>query len=190
MKIIFSLICISFMFFSCGPKFYSKKDYTFYDRSFVLNENSALQTNGFYVLESTWSKRDDIIKKPTKFEVYKFFKEGQSNLLLVDSLKTSAEYVAAMQKQFQEYGKNKNEYTLFQGYFKVQESKIIIQEVNVVIRQFTYRYGYIENDKLIMVKSTTEGKGQFNDKYFTDYFKSTYVFVPYEKADAELVPNW
>lgn len=190
MKIIFSLICISFMFFSCGPKFYTKKDYSFYNGDFVLDENSPLQTNGFYVLESSWSKRNDSTTKPANFQVYKFFTKGQSNMLLVDSLKNPEEYLTAMQKQLQEYGKNKNEYTLFQGYFKIQDHKIIIQEVNAVLRQFTYRYGYIENNKLIIVKTTTEGNGQFNDKYFTDYFKSTYIFVPFEKANNELAPNW
>ena len=190
MKIIFSLICISFMFFSCGPKFYSKKEYSFYNEDFVLPENSPLQTDGFYVLESSWSKRDDVTTKPVNYQVYKFFKKGQSNVLLTDSLKNPEEYVTAMQKQIQEYGKNKNEYTLFQGYFKLQGNKIIIQEVNAVIRQFSYRYGYVENNKLIIVKTTTDGNGQFNDKYFTDYFKSTYVFVPFEKAEKELIPNW
>lgn len=190
MKITFSLISISIMFFSCGPKFYSKKDYSFYDGKFVLDQNSPLQTDGFYVLESNWSKRDDISTKPTSYQVYKFFNEGQSNVLLVDSLKKPEEYVVAMQKQIQEYGKNKNEYTLFQGYYKLQENKIIIQEVNAVLRQFSYRYGYVENNRLIIVKTTTHGNGQFNDKYFTDYFKSTYIFVPFEKAERELIPNW
>ena len=189
MKYFFSYLFFVLVLISCGPKFYDKNDFTFYDKNFTLNQNSLLRTDGFYVLGNSWSKRNNDSIKPEKYEVYKLYKTGQSNLILVDSLKASQEYLDLMKEQIKKYGKGKNEYTLSQGYYKLQGNKIVIQSVTTEIRQFNYLYGYLENDKLIIVSGTIDGRGKFKDKYFTDYYKRIYNFVPYEKAD-ELEPNW
>lgn len=175
---------------SCGPKFYYKSDYPFYDSNFILSDNAILRTDGFYVLESKWYKRNDSIEKPNKYEVYKFYKNGQVNFILIDSLKTDKEYSTLMKNQIDEYGKGKNEYTLFQGYYKIQEDKIIIQQVNSVTRNFSYLYGFIEENKLVVVNNTIEGKGSFKDNYFQDNYKATYYFMSSEIAEWSLKPNW
>lgn len=186
----FSYFIMFFFIISCGPKFYFKEDYSFYEENFFLNENTSLRTDGFYVLESQWFKRNDSIIKPKQYEVYKFYKTGQVNFLLLDSLKNSQEYTALMQKQIQEYGKEKNEYTLFQGYYKLQENRIVMQQVNAVTRKFSYLYGFIKENKLVIVNSTIEGKGDFQDSYFQDNYKGTYLFIPSETAEKDLIPNW
>lgn len=175
---------------SCGPKFYYQSDYPFYNSNFVLDENTLLRTDGFYVLESKWYKRNNTIEKPSKFEVYKFYKTGQVNFILTDSLKNDKEYTSLMRNQIELYGKSKKEYTLFQGYYKIEGNKIVIQQVNSVTRKFSYLYGFIENNKLVLVNNTIEGNGSFNDNYFQDNYKGSYSFFQSENADKDLIPNW
>ncbi|NJM79740.1 MAG: hypothetical protein HC854_09155 [Flavobacterium sp.] len=155
-----------------------------------MNENAFLRTDGFYVLESKWYKRNDKLVKPTQYEVYKFYKNGQVNFILLDSLKTDEEYVALMKSQIDEYGKGKNEYTLFQGYYKIQDNKIIIQQVNSVTRKFSYLYGFIEENKFSIVNNTIKGSGSFKDEYFQDNYKGSYSFMPSKIAESILKPNW
>ncbi len=175
---------------SCGPKFYYKNDYPFYDSNFILSENANLRTDGFYVLESEWYKRKDSLEKPKQIEVYKFFKTGQVNFILIDSLKTDEEYTIIMKNQIELYGKNKKEYTLFQGYYKIEENKIVIQQVNSVTRKFSYLYGFLEENKLTIVNNTIDGKGSFKDNYFQDNYKGSYIFIPSKIAEKNLIPNW
>ena len=74
MKYFFSYLFFTSFLTSCGPKFYDKNDFTFYDKNFALNQNSLLRTDGFYVLGNSWSKRNNDSIKPEKHEVYKFYK--------------------------------------------------------------------------------------------------------------------
>lgn len=184
------LLMMSFFMTSCGPKFYYKDDYSFYKKGFALDEDSFLRTDGFYIPESEWQKKDSSQPKPEKYEVYRFFKTGQVNLILVDSLENNQEYFDAMNSQIDGREKRKQSSTLFQGYYQVKDTKIIIQQVNVSLRRFYYLYGYIEKNKLIFVKKTIEGDGEFREDYFTDTYKANYVFVPYDSLGEDLIPNW
>jgi len=164
------------LFSSCAQKVYQKEDYTFYDKAFKLDVSSGLRTDGVYVLDHIWTDENGgTTKQPKEHRFYKFYKGGQCNLTLEPSgeIKTKEEYISAVSKDFVS-----KKSTLFEGYYKLEKNKIVLQSVVVPRRQFEYKYGFVEQDNLIIVKATTEGKGKFEDKYFTHYYKEYYVFVP------------
>jgi len=175
------------IFSSCAQKVYKKEDYTFYDTSFRLHASSPLRTDGVYVLDRIWTDENGgTTKQPKDHCFYKFYIQGQCNLTLdpENSIKTKDDYRTAVSKNLSQ---RKN--TLFEGYYKLENNRIILQSVVVPRRQFEYKYGYVENDSLVIVKVTTDGKGKFDDKYFTGYYKEYYVFVPLGiKNEAE--PKW
>jgi hypothetical protein len=172
---------------SCTPKFYSKNDYSFYKKDFVLDSSSLLKTNGIYVLESSWSDKSGFAKKLPSREFFTFYKTGQANLILSDSLKSNIDYIETIKATTV---LKKSTYTLFQGYFKIEKNKIIIQSVNAPLRQFYYYYGFVENNKLIIVKQTISSKGKFKNKYFVESYKDTYTFIAINNFDVIPVPNW
>lgn len=164
------------LFSSCAQKVYQKEDYTFYDKTFKLDASSGLRTDGVYVLDRIWTDENGgITKQPKEHRFYKFYEGGQCNLTLDPSgeIKTKEEYIAAVSKDFVI-----KKSTLFEGYYKLKDDRIVIQSVVVPRKQFEYKYGYVDHDSLIIVKATTEGSGKFDDSYFTAYYKEYYVFVP------------
>lgn len=176
--------------FSCSKKVYVKNDYTFYEQNFRLPEDSKLQTDGVYVLENIWTK--DSERKATEHIFYKFYENGQSNLTvdLNNEIKTEKEYIESIKIQISSSNKN-NFITHFESYYNLKGNKIVIQSVNIPRNLFVYNYGFVEDGKLIIVKETIDGKGKFEDKYFTDYYKATYKFLPLEKQQLEnLEPGW
>ena len=175
------------IFTSCGQKVYQKKDYTFYNDVFTLNSNSALKTDGVYVLDHIWTNHNGgTSKKPREHRFYKFYKTGQSNLFLdADTIiKSDEDYSNAVKKDNLERGN-----TLFEGYYKLEGERIIIQSMVVPRKQFEYKYGYLENNTLVIVKATHEGNGKFDNKYFTDYYKEYYIFKPLKEVDS-VIPKW
>jgi len=185
---VWSLIMVFVLVFSsCSPKIYQKGDYTFYNKAFNLDSSSLLRTDGVYVLDRIWTdEKGGTVKQPQNHIFYKFYKTGQCNLTvdLSDEIKTEKEYLNTVIKDLE-----KQNITLFQGYYKISEPKIIIQRRVTPRRLFEYKYGYVEKDTLIIVKSTIEGKGNFDTKYFTEYYKEYYVFVPLQiKNEGE--PQW
>lgn len=184
-----SVILLLFLglFFACAKKIYQKNDYPFYDNTFKLDTSSALRTDGVYVLNHIWTDENGGTAKPPKeHRFYKFYKTGQCNLTLDLShqIKTKEDYLNALSKDFL-IKKN----TLFEGYYKLENNKIVIQSIVVPRHQLDYKYGYVKKDSLIIVKSTSEGKGKFEDKYFTQTYKEFYVFVPLEIKN-ENDPQW
>lgn len=180
----------SIAFFSCSKKVYVKKDYTLYQENFQLPTDSNLRTDGVYVLESIWTK--DSEKEADEHIFYKFYKTGQSNLTvdLDHEIKTEQDYIKSIKNHI-ESTQNGDFKTHFESYYKVEGNKIVIQRVTIPRNLFTYNYGLLENDKLILVKETIDGKGKLDDKYFTDYYKATYKFLPLDKAQIEnLKPGW
>lgn len=180
-------ILFMLVFSSCAPKIYQKRDYTFYNKAFNLDSSSLLRTDGVYVLNRIWTDENGgTVKQPQNHLFYKFYNTGQCNLTvdLSNEIKTEKEYQNAVNKDLQ-----KQNNTLFQGYYKISQPKIIIQRKVTPRKLFEYKYGYIEKDTLIIVKSTIEGKGEFDTKYFTGYYKEYYVFVPLQiKNEGE--PQW
>ena len=181
------VIMLLAFFYSCTPKIYKKSDYTFYDKTFNLNISSALRTDGIYVLDRIWTDENgETFKEPKEHRFYKFYTTGQCNLTLdlSNEIKTKEDYINVVNKDFLI-----ERSTLFEGYYKLQDNKIVIQRAVVPRRQFEYRYGYVEENSLIIVKSTINGKGKFDDKYFTNYYKEFYVFVPLDIIK-EGEPQW
>lgn len=184
------IMIFSIGFFSCSKNVYVKNDYTFYKQNFLLSSNSKLRTDGVYILERIWTK--DSERKVTEHIFYKFYENGQSNLTidLDNEIKTEKEYLKSIKNHI--YSTNKADFTThFEGYYNLEKDKIVIQSVNIPRNILVYNYGFIEDEKLILVKETTDGKGKFEDKYFTDYYKATYIFLPLDKTQlANLAPGW
>lgn len=184
-------IILVFAFDSCSQKFYTKSDYSFYNENFELSEESLLKTNGVYVLESIWSSVDNKINiEKEKESLYIFYRTGQSNMIMMSSTDSVPDYRKIIIDNYNRSKKNKNIGTLFQGYYQLKANKIVIENANSALRRFNYSYGYVENDKLIIVKpNSLQGDGKFEDKYFLQTYKETYVFVPVENLDS-ILPNW
>ncbi|NHN28047.1 hypothetical protein FIA58_020405 [Flavobacterium jejuense] len=190
-KNLIAYIIFVFAFDSCSQKFYIKNDYSFYNENFELSKESLLKTNGIYVLESTWSSVADNSNKEKQMKsFYIFHKTGQSNMIMMSNTDSVPNYRKIIIDNYNRSKKNKNIGTLFQGYYLLRGNKIIIENVNSALRRFNYSYGYVENDKLIIVKpNSLQGDGKFEDKYFLQTYKETYLFVPVEDLDSVL-PNW
>jgi hypothetical protein len=181
------MVVVLGLFFSCASKHFSKDDYTLYDENFELPKTAPLRTDGVYILNSIWTNENGgITKKPDTHKFYKFYPGGQCNMLLDPDkeITSDGQYKEAVNVSAGNKGK-----TLFEGYYKLQGSKIIIQSLQAApLKQFEYKYGYITNEKLVIVKATIEGKGKFDDKYFTDYYKEEYSFLPLQGLVE--APNW
>ncbi len=194
-SIVFLLLIVAFVLSGCsifnGVKYYAKSDYSFYNESFELSEESLLKTNGVYVLESIWSSVDDKINREERNKsLYIFHKTGQSNMIMMPSVSSIPDYREVVMKNYNRTENNENIGTLFQGYYRLQGNKIIIENANSALRRFNYSYGYIENNKLIIVKpNSLQGDGKFEDRYFLQTYKEVYVFVPVENLESVL-PNW
>ena len=177
-------------FFSCSKKMYLKNDYTLYHENFQLPDNSKLRTDGVYVLLKIWTK--DSERKADEHIFYKFYENGQSNLTidLNNEIKTEQDYIESIRKHVASTKKS-NFKTHFESYYTLDGNKIVIQSINIPRNLFTYNYGILENGNLILVKETIDGKGKLDDKYFTDYYKATYKFLPLDKTQLEdLNPGW
>lgn len=194
-SIVFLLLIVEFVLSGCsifnGVKYYAKSDYSFYNESFELSEESLLKTNGVYVLESIWSSVDDKINREERNKsLYIFHKTGQSNMIMMPSVSSVPDYREVVMKNYNRTENNENIGTLFQGYYRLQGNKIIIENANSALRRFNYSYGYIENNKLIIVKpNSLQSDGKFEDGYFLQTYKEVYVFVPVENLESVL-PNW
>lgn len=170
----YAFLIILLVLYSCTHKVYTKQDYTIYNKAFKLDASATLRTDGVYVLESIWTNENGgQLKQSKDHRFYIFYPTGQCNLTLDPSfkIKTEKEYMEVINRDFVT---QKN--TLFQGYYKLSQNKIIIQSRVVPRQQFEYKYGYIKNDSLIIVKASTQGKGTFDEVNYTGYYKEYYVF--------------
>jgi hypothetical protein len=190
MKYAVCMLLILSLFTSCAQKHFSGADYTFYEKGFRLDPSSSLRADGIYILDRIWTDENGGTEEDAnEHKFYKFYKTGQCNMILdlENKIKTEEHYVSAIQKDADQ---NKMG-TLFEGYYKLQEDRIVIQRILHPVKQFEYKYGYVLKDTLVLVKSTIEGKGEFKDKFFTDYYKEYYVFKPLDnKAIMGIVPVW
>lgn len=179
------------LFFSCGQKYFSKADYTFFDKDFVLDPGSELRTDGVYVLSNIWTDENGGTEtKPALHKFYKFYRTGQCNLILDpdEKIKTEHDYKDAVKKALENSRDMRP--TLFEAYYRLKQNKIIIQGIVHPVKQFEYKYGYVYKDRVVIVKATHEGNGKFEDKYFTDYYKEYYSFLPFNSTDNDNGPNW
>lgn len=181
------VLFVLILFSSCAKEIYQKADYTFYDQNFKLDNSTSLRTDGVYELKSIWTDEDGgKLKQPEDHRFYKFYPTGQCNLTLDSSfkIKTEKDYADVISKDFV-----KQKRTLFQAYYKFSGDRIVIESRVVQRRQFAYKYGYVKNDSLIIVKAGTHGKGTFADSNFPSYYKEYYVFKPLALQN-EKQPQW
>ncbi|MCY1225454.1 hypothetical protein D9M72_376500 [compost metagenome] len=191
MKKKIGIMLLAVAFFSCSKSMYTKQDYRLFEENFLLSPNTPLRTDGVYVLESVWNK-DTGERKADEHIFYKFYNTGQANLTvdLDKSINTNQEYLESIKKHIASTNKGGFK-THLEGYYHLEENKIVIERITVPRDVAVYSYGYVENGKLVIVTETIEGKGKLNDKYFTDFYKATYVFLPLEKSELEnLKPGW
>ena len=191
MKKKIGIMLLAVAFFSCSKSMYTKQDYRLFEENFLLSPNTPLRTDGVYVLESVWNK-DTGDRKADEHIFYKFYNTGQANLTvdLDKTINTNQEYLESIKKHVASTNKGGFK-THLEGYYHLEGNKIVIERITVPRDVAVYSYGYVENGKLVIVTETIEGKGKLNDKYFTDFYKATYVFLPLEKSELEnLKPGW
>jgi hypothetical protein len=156
-------------------KIYQKDDYSFYQKDFLV-DTSLLKTNGIYIQTKIWTNENggnETIPKVRK--IYKFYKGGQANMILANSdLKTNQDYIKVVNAR----AKGITGPTLFEGYYRSDGKRMVIQSVNTPQRQFIYAYAIVREGGLVIVKTTTVGKGRIKDKFFTDYYKEYFSFIP------------
>ena len=131
-----------FILQSCGQKFYTKKDFSFFDKNFILSKNSDLKTDGIYILDTILTNKNSSETLPVKHhKIYQFYKTGQSNFYFTDYLKSEADYTSFLEKEIEKNSTISSRGTLFQGYYKINVNRIIIQNVNTSLKRFNYTYG-------------------------------------------------
>lgn len=169
----------------------TKADYSLYNPDFELVNTSPLRTDGVYVLVKIWTNQNGGTERvATERKIYKFYPGGQVNLILdpEHKLTTGEAYVQAFNEGIEE-SKKKGSATLFEGYYKIENDKMVLQRWVTPRKQFSYDYFLLEKDDIIIgISSTINGKGQIAAKYFTEYYKAYYSFIPTE--DNYSIPNW
>lgn len=183
----FAMLLIGSLLFSCSSQHFSKGDYSFYDKNFTLPSASMLRTDGIYILTSISTDESDGTVQPIKEpKFYKFYKTGQSNLVLYNAneIQSNDSY-----NQLLEQASKPKKATLFESYYKIQENKIIIQGIVFPVKEFEYKYGFLGKNEFTIVKATKEGNGKFDDKNFTKYYQERYSFLPLNGLNPEN-PDW
>lgn len=183
------LLLINFV--SCNfQKHYAVTDYSFYKNDFQLDSTSLLRTDGVYVLKKIWTNQNGGTERAaTEKKIYKFYTSGQVNLILDlnGQIKTNSDYVKAFNQRITDNQQQKSA-TLFEGYYKLEGEKMVIQSMVTPRKQFSYDYFLLEKNGIVQVSSTINGKGKIKDKYFPNYYKAYYIFVP--ASGDYLKPNW
>ena len=185
------IVLVAFIMGSCGyQKHYVKTDYSLYLADFKLHASSVLRTDGVYVLQKIWTSQNGGVEHiATERKMYKFYPGGQVNLILdMDHVITSNDaYVKAFNESIIRNEKNKGA-TLFEGYYKIEGARMVVQRMVTPRKLFSYDYFLLEKDSLIQVSSTIEGQGKIQDKHFTNHYKASYTFVP--TTGGYIDPNW
>ncbi|WP_129715403.1 hypothetical protein [Pedobacter sp. SYP-B3415] len=160
--------------------FYQQEDYPFYRQPDNGSSGALLRTDGVYVLQQ---RKGDTATYTKPGRMYKFYPGRQFNMVL--GLADSAPADSILKVFNQEALKTR---TLFQGYFKNQADRLILQNVHTARRQFNYHYAIIGKDRLIIKASTHQGRGKFSDKYFENGYTEVYHFREITGRFAD--PRW
>jgi len=188
---LFMVLCMLAGLCSCNfQRHYVKDDYPFYQHGYLLPKTTLLKTNGVYVLDRiVTSETDSWGKQPKERLSYKFYPGGQVNLIvdLDDKLKRPENYQDAFNEAISRNEAAKSA-TLFEGYYRLNGDRLVIQRMSTPRKQFEYTYALVRENELIVVKSTIERSGKIANKYFTNYYKAYYRFLPTDTN--YVVPNW
>jgi len=171
-RIIILIFTVVWLISGCtSPKRYARNDYSFYRSNFKLDSTALLHTDGVYVLEKIVTDQNRDKQEGLKEKkVYKFYPTGQVNMVIDDNLIASRG-------------------TLFEGYYRINNNKLVIQSVNQPLRQFYYSYAYITNQQMVIVLKTHLGRGKMKDKYYHSSYKEYYRFEPNSNRDYT-IPGW
>lgn len=189
MKYTLFITLLAILGWSCGAKRYVTSDYSFYSPHFRINSHATnLRTDGVYISQSVSAngqQKDSIIRQL----FYKFYTTGQVNLTLDfgQKISTDQQYADAVRKDSSYHGRG----TLFESYYRLQGDSIIIQSVNMPLRQFYYQYGFVKQDSLIIVKSTIKGRGRFKNSNFSGSYREVFTFKPIaDLQNDHYTPYW
>lgn len=188
----FQITLIMVAFISCNPyKYYTKKDFEFYQENFQ-QKGILPKTQGVYVLEKVWTKRNGYIndhKYKDYIHFYKFFKTGQQNSYLIPKKEFNSSFSEIVTKEAQNY-KN-GDRTLFQGYYKLKKDYIILENVNSALNNFYYSHGKIENDTLTIISTENSSLKEFDESKLNFLVKHVYVFKSFnDPSYQDIKPNW
>jgi hypothetical protein len=169
------LLIILWLISGCtSQKWYIKNDYSFYAKDFKLSSTTLLRTDGVYVLDKIETDATSGKQTMQKEKIlYKFYPTGQVIMLLDhnNELKNDDDYRKAFNRRIHENSMSKGA-TLFEGYYQINDAKMVIQFVNQSLRQFYYTYAYLTEQKFIIVNKTHLGRGKMKEKYYTpDFFE-------------------
>jgi len=184
--ILLCLVC------SCtSQKRYVGNDYSFYSKNFKLDSAAFLRTDGVYILDRTETDGTNETKKVHHDKkIYKFYPNGQVNMVLdsANELKSDDDYMKAFNSKINASSITKNA-TLFEGYYRIQGNRMVIQFVNQPLRQFYYTYVYLAEKQMIIVKTTHVGRGKIKERYYNSSYKEPYRFKQ-THVDGYLPPDW
>ena len=160
-------------------KHYVRDDYSFYSKEFKLTDSSLIHTDGVYISN----------KKEAKI-IYKFYATGQVNMLvdLKKELQSENDYRDAFNRRISDASSSKPT-TLFEGYYRIKDDRLVIQFMNQPRGQFYYTYAILTKEQLSIVKTTHIGRGKMNDKHYHSTYRDVYRFEPASR-NGYLLPNW
>ncbi|TCD00527.1 hypothetical protein [Pedobacter psychroterrae] len=174
------LLVLVWLFAGCNfKKYYVRDDYSFYSKEFQLDKASLLQTDGVYLSD-----------KKEVATIYKFYPTGQVNMLVDPNheLKTDNDYMKAFNRRISDPSPS-GRATLFEGYYRIKDDKVVIQFMNQPRRQFYYSYAYLTKGQLVIVKTTHIGRGKMDEKHYQTNYRAVYQFEP-GSVNGYLPPNW
>ncbi|GGH29796.1 hypothetical protein FAZ19_20170 [Sphingobacterium alkalisoli] len=184
------LLSSSFVLSSCIKRLYQQSDYRLYEKDFTLSSQSLLRTDGVYVLDSIYSSETS--RAGTTHQFFTFFKSGQANLTLdIDNdIHSPEEYEESVRRHLQSTSSSDRK-TLFEGYFRIDGNRIVIERASVPRNMLVYQYGRLNPNRLEIVSQTIKGKGRLRDRYFKSNYRAVYKFVPLDENQwNELIPGW
>jgi hypothetical protein len=185
------LMVLCFCLLSCNPyKRYRGGDYSFYDKRPAAGASALLRTDGVYVSDNANSNTGDKSRRPaTPKKIYKFYPTGQVNMILdIDGRLTNADdYVEAFNQAIKT-NMARPAATLFEGYYRLQGNKLVLEQVVTPIQQFTYTYAALQPDGIAVYAVTHEGKGNLKDKYYKNGYTAFYKFIPVKGGF--ITPDW
>lgn len=180
---------VAILFFSCGKKVYRNDDYSFREENFSAKA-SKIRTDGVYVLTKIESSAGT--KSPENHQFYVFFENGQVNLTVDLHREINSEEMYLQSIERHVAASNSEQFkTHFEGYFKVENNKIVLQKMNVPRKVFNYSFGFVDDQKLTIVSRSLNGNDAFADKHFNSNYKETWEFLPLNAERLQqLKPGW
>ncbi|GAA5168755.1 hypothetical protein GCM10025770_29230 [Viridibacterium curvum] len=185
------VVTLQALLVSCSPyKYYVKSDFSFYAEGFLL-ESAVLRTDGVYVLDKVYTQRNGYVTDHSfkgYVHFYKFFKTGQQISYLVPEKEFGGDYLRVVKEHAARAERGR---TLFEGYYKLKDDRIILEGVNAALGNFHYSHGKIGDDRLEIISTASEGIKDFDERNLNYRVVHMYVFKPFnEPSYQEVKVDW